>query len=292
MTNPGAVQRSYKGSMTNTDRWDEFKGRPGDVFVCTPPKCGTTWTSTIVTMLCQNSTDIAPQGLIHWVDAAIVPIEDVVNNLAVQKGQRCIKTHTPFNGIPYHNDAYYIAVYRHPIDVFFSLRKHYVNQKCVADDDPYLSSPDESLKLFVESPVDPENFDFDCLTSFINHYRSFAKNPRPGNLLFLHYADLLADPGGAISQIARHIGLNPDTGFLEEVTKATSFDNMKSRPDRFTPYADRGFWHDPKQFFHSAGTGKWVGQISDATLALYQQKMTAELPEAEVEWLEHGNSGP
>ena len=82
------------------------------------------------------------------------------------------------------------------------------------------------------------------------------------------------------------------TGFIEEVTKATSFDNMKSSPDRFTPYADRGFWHDPKKFFHSAGTGKWVGQISDATLELYQQKMTAEFPQPEVEWLEHGDNGP
>jgi hypothetical protein len=44
-----------------------------------------------------------------------------------QNHRRCIKTHTPFDGIPYDPDCTYIAVYRHPIDAHFSMRRHVAN---------------------------------------------------------------------------------------------------------------------------------------------------------------------
>ncbi|SHJ63014.1 Sulfotransferase domain-containing protein [Shimia gijangensis] len=285
-------RRPYKGSITNTDRWAHFDHRPGDVFVCTPPKCGTTWTSTIVTMLCQGDTDIAPQDLIHWVDAEVIPLTDVTRGLAAQTGQRCIKTHTPFDGIPRFDDAHYIAVYRHPVDMLFSLRKHLANEKHGEPEDPYLGSSDAALRHFVESSEDPEDFDFDCLATFLAHYHSYAAQPRPANLLILHYADMLADPGKAIRQIAHHIGLSPDPAFLDAVQEATSFSSMKSQPERFTPFADQGFWRDPQAFFHSAGTHKWQGQLSDASMTLYHEKMRQSLPETQITWIENGGPQP
>ena len=93
-------RRRYQGAITNTDRWQQFQEEPGDVFICTPPKCGTTWTVTIVTMLAQGRTDVAPQKLVQWVDAEVIPINDTVGALAAQTHRRCIKSHTPFDGAP------------------------------------------------------------------------------------------------------------------------------------------------------------------------------------------------
>ncbi|MFT5045804.1 MAG: hypothetical protein ACI8UP_002778 [Porticoccaceae bacterium] len=100
------------------------KNWKGDIFVCTPPKCGATWAITIVTMLAQARTDIAPQELVQWVDAEVIRINDTVDALAAQTHRRCIKSHTPFDGVPWYSNAAYIAVYRHSIDVLFSLGKH------------------------------------------------------------------------------------------------------------------------------------------------------------------------
>lgn len=280
-------RKTYKGSITDTDRWQDVRLRASDVFVCTPPKCGTTWTTTIVTMLCQDNTDIAPQRLIHWVDANIIPLHEVTRGLEQQDSQRCIKSHTPLDGLPWRADAHYIAVYRHPIDMFFSLRKHLANEVDTGDDHPYLGDADAALRIFIEE--EPEDLDRDCLSTFLTHYRATTQSPQPGNLLVLHYADMLAGPGRAIRNIAGHIGLSLSPEFLDEVREATSFGNMKSNPDRFTPYADKGYWHDPQAFFHSAGTRKWEGQVSDDTLALYNAKMAKALKPADIDWLENGS---
>lgn len=38
----GMERRHYHSAVSDTARWDHFTSRPGDVFVCTPAKCGTT----------------------------------------------------------------------------------------------------------------------------------------------------------------------------------------------------------------------------------------------------------
>ena len=50
-----------------------------------------------------------------------------------QKGRRVVKTHAPADGFPIWEGVTVVAVYRHPLDVFFSLRKH-VDNKSVIDD--------------------------------------------------------------------------------------------------------------------------------------------------------------
>lgn len=71
-----------------------------------------------------------------WVDADLgVPASVVAEALAAQKGRRVVKTHAPADGFPIWEGVTVIAVYRHPLDVFFSLRKHIVNMSSVDDDD-------------------------------------------------------------------------------------------------------------------------------------------------------------
>jgi aryl sulfotransferase len=285
------ARRRYKGTMTDTDRWQKIALRPDDVFVCTPPKSGTTWTVTIVTMLALGRTDVDPQALVHWVDADVVPLNDTIDSMATQAHRRCLKTHTPFDGIPWLSEATYIAVYRHPIDMLFSLRKHLSNARNTPADHPYLGTPDECLKTFVSRAIDPDDTDFDSLATLVNHYQSYAAVPRPDNLLLLHYSDMLADARVSIERISDHMGLDRDAALIDAVQEASSFGNMKSNADRYAPFADRGYWRDPKAFFDSAGTRKWTGELSDASTRLYHDRMADLLGPSDTAWLEDGTAG-
>ena len=43
--------KPYRTAVYDNRRWARFTPRAADIFVCTPPKCGTTWTQTIVNSL-------------------------------------------------------------------------------------------------------------------------------------------------------------------------------------------------------------------------------------------------
>ena len=94
---------AYLGAITDTSRWQNFKHRADDIFICTPPKCGTTWTQAICAMLVSGKVDHGTQpGLVSpWVDANFVPVEDYLKQVDAQTHRRYMKTHTPFDGIPY-----------------------------------------------------------------------------------------------------------------------------------------------------------------------------------------------
>jgi len=38
-----AAVRRYEGTVYDSNRWDGFELRTGDIIIAAPPKCGTTW---------------------------------------------------------------------------------------------------------------------------------------------------------------------------------------------------------------------------------------------------------
>ena len=109
--------------MFDNRRWEHFVHRPGDIFVCTPPKCGTTWTQTIVASLLWPEGD-APgpvMTLSPWLEAEFNPFAELRARLDAQTHRRFIKSHTPADGIPFFADASYIFVGRDGRDAFMSM---------------------------------------------------------------------------------------------------------------------------------------------------------------------------
>ena len=111
--------RRYRGVMSDSARWERFTFRPGDVVISTPSKCGTTWMQTIVGMLLLDRVDLgAPiSTLSPWLDMLIRTDDEVFGLLDRQTHRRFIKTHTPLDGLPQHDEVTYIALIRHPLDV-------------------------------------------------------------------------------------------------------------------------------------------------------------------------------
>ena len=68
---------SYRTPVFDNRRWADFEPRRDDIFVCTPPKCGTTWTQSIVaSLLWPEGKAPAPVMMLSpWIEFHLVPEE-------------------------------------------------------------------------------------------------------------------------------------------------------------------------------------------------------------------------
>src|SRR4051812_17539961 len=115
--------------MADSGRWEGFAFRDDDIVISTPPKCGTTWMQMLVAMLVFGTPDL-PRRLTElspWLDIQTEKAEDVRAALEAQEHRRFIKTHTPFDGIPYDDRVTYICVGRDMRDVAISWDHHFNN---------------------------------------------------------------------------------------------------------------------------------------------------------------------
>ena len=96
--------RQYRNAVMDNARWDGFEPRPGDIFVCTPSKCGTTWMQTIVANLLWPDGDMPGALFVRspWIEATfMMPAPDMHRLLGAQTHRRAMKSHTPADGIPW-----------------------------------------------------------------------------------------------------------------------------------------------------------------------------------------------
>ncbi len=59
-----------------------------------------------------------------WLEAEFNPLDETIARLEAQTHRRCIKSHTPADGIPFYPDAKYIFVARDGRDAFMSFCHH------------------------------------------------------------------------------------------------------------------------------------------------------------------------
>ncbi|MEM0948866.1 MAG: sulfotransferase domain-containing protein [Pseudomonadota bacterium] len=290
------ASRTYRGKMTDPARWAVWDPRPGDILVCTPPKCGTTWTQTILAMLLHGGPDL-PQKLpvlSPWVDADLgVSAEDVARALDAQPGRRVVKTHTPADGFPIWEGVTVIAVFRHPLDVFFSLRRHTSNMVSVEDDHPMRWDVSRSVRHFIDTDADPDDFDRDTLATLTKLFdRTVVSGRVPGETVF-HYADMVADGRETVARLARAAGIEADSAIIDRVCEATAFGAMKANAADYAPVGGTGFWKSDANFFDAASSRKWEGQISNEDLTRYTRRLNDLVPDASARaWLEQGGTWP
>ncbi|KAI1294812.1 Sulfotransferase 1E1 [Halotydeus destructor] len=199
----------------------DYAAKPDDLFICTYPKCGTTWMQQIVTLIFNNGKidgeETAEKGIF-----ARVPFLEMVGtkSLAIER-PIAMKTHLPFNLQPWNEEAKYIIVLRNPKDTCISLYYHFKLSVMYAESMKDYSMQDH-IKAFLEGDV-PCGCYFDWLLSW------WAERDNT-NIKFFLYEDMKTKPRETITEIAKFVGLEAEAKneqFLDDVVNYSSLSHMK-----------------------------------------------------------------
>lgn len=291
MTDIPTQLHDYRAEIEDSGRWRQFQHRAGDVFVCTAPKNGTTWTQAICALLLTGNPEAGSGSgtTSPWIELTMEPIEDLNARMDAMPGRRVIKSHAPMDGIIWWPDATYFCVCRHPLDMYFSVLKHGENTLEPIDNPIYDTDKVKSFDYWLNTPLVPDPTNNMTFEGSVHHFLSFRKWQHLPNVHLFHYADLKADLAGQMAQIAEVLGVGHPPGVMSKLVEAATFDSMKKNAERNAPDVGDGYRKDKAGFFHSGTSGKWIGKLTDTQIAAYDARMDALLTPDERRWLEGGS---
>jgi aryl sulfotransferase len=303
--------REYRNHHLDSTRWRVFEPREGDVVVTTSYKSGTTWMQQILhTLVFRGDPNALPTGLVSpWIDARFHgPIEPVGEMIAGQQHRRFVKSHLPLDGLPYHPEVRYVVVARDARDVFMSLWNHYRNYtdevmgRLNGGEDfvgPDLPVPppegDDELRALWRHWMTRGWFAWESegwpFWSNLHHTQSYWEYRHLPNLLFVHYADLLADPAGQIQRVADFVGESLTAQELETAVEVTSIDSMRESMKPMDAMFRSAFRGGVDSFVYKGTNGRWRGLLGEDDLALYEKARERVMSPDCAHWLEHGSLG-
>ncbi len=285
------IEREYRDVVSDNLRWQHFVPRPGDIFVCTPAKCGTTWMQTIVNSLLWPAGDSpgAVVDLAPWLDARFFPIEEVLASLEAQTARRSIKTHTPADGIPWYDETQYIVVGRDPRDAFMSWANHMAHMRREAIGRMVQSAVDEGIPLPSKLPVNPDDIhacyeDWLATGNLFHHIATFWEHRSQPNVRFVHYDDLKIDLNGEMRRIAEFLSIELDQQLWPQVVERCTFEAMKARSDEIGDF-ERLFVGGAESFLYKGTNGRWRDVLTDDEVARCEKRATELMPADAVAWL-------
>jgi hypothetical protein len=277
--------------MADSGRWERFVFRPDDIVISTPSKCGTTWMQTIVGMLVLGRVRFgAPISTISpWLDMLVRTEGEVFELLEGQSHRRFIKTHTPLDGLPLHEDVTYIAVVRHPLDVALSDRDHAANmdtERAIGlrlaasgepeDLAPRTERPDEVaayLRWFIDNDEAPTGSGPNGLEDYCQQIRTYWDARHELNVHLFHYADLWADRDTEMRRVAEALGVPIEEETWPAYVAAASLESMRERASDTAPEAHLSLWQSDRDFFRSGGPRAWAQLLSPEDVAHFQRRM-------------------
>jgi aryl sulfotransferase len=283
------IEKEYRSVVSDNLRWEKFVARPGDIFVCTPPKCGTTWMQTIVVTLLFADGD-APGPVTHiapWIDARFEPADAVLSRLDAQTHRRSIKTHTNADGIPWFPEASYIVVGRDGRDAFMSFHNHMSNMKPELIMELAGSAIADGIDLGDGIPPIDDIHDFYAWwleeKFLFDHVSSFWAHRNEPNVLFVHFDDMKADLEGAMRAVAEFLGIAVDDARWPELVARCTFESMKARSDEIGDFM--AFVGGADTFLYKGTNGRWRDVLTDTELAEFERCSAELLPADAAAWL-------
>jgi hypothetical protein len=289
----------YTSADDDNMRWERFRFRDGDIVISTRSKSGTTWVQMICALLVFSTPELpAPLSrLSPWIDHSVEPIEEVIARLEAQQHRRFVKSHTPLDGLPLDDRATYLVVARHPLDLAVSLyhQGSNIDRHRLAEltGVPYVppTRPRPPLREWLVEWTRQETTPaehLDSLVGVLHHVGdAWARAHDPhgaGNVVLVHYSDLLRDLPGEMHRLADRLGIDVAQDAWPRLVEAASFASMRARSAELTPNT-LGVLKDDSVFFRSGRSGTGRELLSAEELAAYERRVAGLLPPEVVSWL-------
>lgn len=154
----GQPVQIYKTWVNDSTRWAHYQPRAGDIVIATYPKCGTTWMQRIVSLLVFQSPEPCPIiELSPWIDCRFKDsVEEMQATIEAQQHRRFLKSHVPFDGVPYYEQVRYLHVARDGRDACMSFFNHWTAYTPLAYEVLDRGAPE--LGPIPRAPADPRVF--------------------------------------------------------------------------------------------------------------------------------------
>jgi hypothetical protein len=248
-----------RGMARMMDAAPSYAPTAHDVFVCSYFKSGTNWTM-------QMAVQIAHRGrvqfghihdLVPWLELPAqsrfaVPFADDGTWQNAPTRLRIIKTHLPMSKLPYTPAARYIWVVRDPKDVFVS-SYHFVRSTMLG---PLSPSIQRWLRLYLSE----DTFTGSWAEHLCGGWRARALE----NVLFLTYEEMQKDLRGTVARIAAFMGVELSPEELELVVRQSSYEHMKSIPEKFDTVGLSPPWATPRGAMVRRGQRRSAGELLSA----------------------------
>jgi aryl sulfotransferase len=282
----------------DTSRWDQVTLREGDIIVATWAKTGTTLTQQMVWQLITGGAEgVASVTVSPWVDNRWAgPAAAMGAMLEAQTGRRVMKTHAPFESVPFSPSVKYLYIGRDGRDVLWSLYNHVVSftdatiERMNAQDGPWprFNRLDTGVREAYLDWLQTDVFPGADASAFWDHVRSWWDQRHQPNVLLLHYANLIADRAGEMRRLARFLDIEVDEDRLPSMVARCQIEYMRDQAGATRHFG--AFKDGAATFFNKGTNGRWRDVLSPSEAALCDEVAARRLPPDCAHWLKTGEA--
>ncbi len=298
-------KKEVRSWTTDSRRWAQFKPRPGDIVIATAPKCGTTWTQQIASLLVfQEPSPRDIQTTSPWIDFRLPPVEAVMAFIEAQTHRRFLKSHLPFDALPIYDEIQYIHVARHGLDAFMSWHNHTshysplaieMQSKAGLEDETIARpkpapdpSPHVQFAVWMTEGPQARLVDDSPASHFFDIEKSWWAERARKNVLLVHYNDMKADLGGEMRRIASFLGIEVPESLWPGLVAAADFEFMREHGATLMPRAATSWDKGHERFINKGTNERWRDALTPEDVALYQAREARECSPALARWLSGG----
>src|SRR5262245_36103990 len=226
-TRPKSIAEMHERmqNFSTTEGWQrglDYKPDPTDVFIVTPPKCGTTWMQQIVHGLrTRGSMDFDEiSRVVPWINMAHdLGIDIYAPQVA---NPRAFKTHSKLNEVP--KGAKYIVIVRDPCDALVS-DYHFMGEM-------FFDKDSVSLEEFAREDYIPDR-------GVHKHILAFWERRHDTDVLPICFENMKADLPRTIERVAEFIGIELDEELKQIVVKQSDIKFMQEHKAQFEDHLIR-----------------------------------------------------